>query len=138
MLLNLFQSLKAMSGKETIRFDILDSIVSKLLIIFCALHFWSIWIKSHVSEVNRSKEKIPQANGHCGQVHTHGDYPKSDISTSEWFPEGQGGLYFGLWLHIRVLAYSYWRNKVTFTVKTFWGLVIKVALFFQFSQIYVL
>ena len=49
-----------------------------------------------VSGVNGSKEKIPQANGRCGKVHTHGDYPKSDISTSEWFPEGQGGLYCGL------------------------------------------
>ena len=51
---------------------------------------------AQVSGVDSSKVKIPQANGNCGKVYTHGDYPKSDISTSEWFLKGQGGLYCDL------------------------------------------
>ena len=38
-----------------------------------------------------SKQKILQAYGYYQGVDTHSDYPKSDISTSELYPDGQEG-----------------------------------------------
>ena len=48
-------------------------------------------LNPQVSGDNSSKQKILQAYGQCSGVLPHGDYPKSDVSTSEWSPDGQEG-----------------------------------------------
>ena len=46
---------------------------------------------SQVAGDVHSKLKIPQLYDHYGVIDTHGDYTKSDIGTSESFPEGPDG-----------------------------------------------
>ena len=50
-----------------------------------------ITVLSEVSGVVHSKQKMPQAYDGYGVIDIHGDYPKSDISTSESLPEGPDG-----------------------------------------------
>ena len=101
------------------------------------VNIWSQKLLSHtqVAPVVNSRGKKAREKGPHGMITTYGDYQKTTFINSDGQGQGRKGHFCGLYMGYRVKTSPNRKNKATFTIKTFLGSLMKVPLFFPFSQI---